>query len=688
MKIIVNKESGLSDIKTAIYYKSPIMPSGYDDLYAQYDSGRTYTDPGRDINVVSQGVYYNSGELGCDFRFFEYGLQFFLESGNPLESLGKSLEDLLTTSDGNFLGPRELKDLGKYIIPTNIEGTPGKLKYFGSFKTSNQEVYAFHAPAGISKIELYDEVLDPDTTYYDYDYGWNRGIKPKISIFLGVNEYSRVPQEYEGTERLLGPVPEYDLDSLGKLQDEIECDKMVFVVLEQKSRYGGIEISALGWTKLIEPLRNKQKEHLHSLSDVPGQLTETIPGMLFDGASGSIVGSKNTTSESPILKKKLERIDRTQYSPWKRYRLGDKVSYLGKSWISLQSENQGNNPQLSSYWALEEEMTNFFSTWFNIYSPNASIRLLGSLEDTTKINVPKYVKETVFSVYPKLGYIPEEKSVIKNQNSGIDFDIAYTENINPLEARYYLFYLIWSDQYRPAPGSTIMLPMKKKAIYPKIYIPTFLALSSNSSGWFDYSKIKEVDAAELSGGGYYTIGETLTVSLNEAIQRGLSRIESNTLSYNLPRLKFYVEKTTENPGTAEPEVEAIYDLENEDVQITLKDIIDYEEGYYLLKVDWDYRKITVSNAGDFFVEFPVANIIRTENFSTRLMPVEEGTQIDCLRVKYQGEWYRADWSGRSATWTPGTGYNTVTLQADNNGGYTLSVNNVSEELTIDVKVIL
>lgn len=687
MRIIVNKESGLSDIKTAIYYKSPIMPQSEEPLYLQYDPSTSYINLNHPSSVASQGIYYNSGELGCDFRFFEYGLDYFPESGNPLEALGKSLEDLLTKSpSGNFLGPRDLKDIGKYIIPTSISGTPGDLKYFGSFTTSDQEVYVFNVPEGISKIELFCEVLSPDVTYYDYDYGYQRGLRPAISIYLGVDSSGRVSQEFKGTQYILGPEPEYDIDSLGKLQDERECQKMVFFSLEQKRRYGEIEISTKAWTKLIEPLRNKPQEHLHSLSDIPSQITEPIEGLYFDGASGSVLGTRDTRP-SPILSRKRRKIDPRQYSRWKRYRLGDEVIMGGKSWISLRDENQGEIPGFSGSWALLEKMTNFFSTWFNIYSPDAKIRLNNSIDDVSKINVPRYVKESVFSVYPNLGYLPETKSVIESANPDVMFNISYTENMNPLEKTYYQFYLTWGS-IRPTPGSIINLPMKKKEIEPKIYIPYFLTKSSGGSGWFDYNNVKEVP---LAGSGYYTIGEEIRVNLDPILRSiGNSQLDNNTLTYNLPKLKYYVEKVTENQGTSEAEIETVYSEDYEGVTITLIDTIDYEEGSYFLKVDWDYKKVTVSNSGDFAIEKPVCDIIRTQKYTSRIVPLP-GTSlnIECLRIKLGNSDWVDDipWSGRVATWRPSGEYNIVSLITDNErpGEYILTVDKVTEDIIIDIK---
>ena len=690
MKVIA-KESGLTEIKTAIYYKSPVMPYGIEDLYTQLDPNRNYTMTGREVNVISQGVYYNSGELGCDFRFFEYGLKYFFESGNPLESFGKDFEELLTKDGDKFLGPRELGDIGKYIIPTNLpQGlAPGKLKYFGKFRTSSQEVYAFYVPEGISKIELYDEVLDPTGTYYDYDYGWQQISKPGISIYLGVTSDGKVPRAWKDTDMILGPTPETDLDSLGSLQDERDCSKMVFIVLEQKSRYGGIDISVTAWTKLLEPLRNKPEAHLRTLSDLPEQTVETIPGLIFDGASGSILGRKLENPQMPILKKKQQRINSLDWNAFRRYRLGEEAVYSGETWVSLGNENFGNNPKMSPKWARKEEMTNFFSTWFNILCKDGKISLLGSGKETTRINVPRYVKESVFRLNPNLGYLPASPEVIKSSNPDINLDVIYTENFDLNELRYYMFYLIWSEDSKPEPGATIILPMEKRKIQPKLYVPYFLASPSSSDTWFDYSNTKEVDLSEVRG-QYFTIDEEFKMPVGTAIRSIGDTLSYNTLAYNLQRLKFYVDKKSDQ-GESTFDLESIWDPETGDVSIFLEDKVDYEECSYYLKVSWDYRKIIISNSGDYAIESPVSDVIRTENFSTKIKPILPDTTPKTLRVKYRGEWINdIPFDGRSATWTSGNRENIITLSVSSDPefeGYILRVSNVTEDLVIDIKVV-
>ena len=156
MRVVVNKKSELGQILTAVYYKSPAMPLDVPNLWNTLDSASQAL---LRTSGKAQEIRYDAGELGVDYRFFEYGLQYFPNPDGILPAVSEGMADtLFRDSSGTWIGTGEFKDIGKYIIPTHTSASGGRsgIKFFGSFQTSTQEIYTFPAGPGISKIELYD----------------------------------------------------------------------------------------------------------------------------------------------------------------------------------------------------------------------------------------------------------------------------------------------------------------------------------------------------------------------------------------------------------------------------------------------------------------------------------------------------------------------------------------------------
>lgn len=737
MRVIVNQKSNIGEILTAVYYKSPAMPLDVPNLYSSLDSGTqallrssTSVAPG-----VAQEIRYNAGELGVDYRFFEYGLTSFPSPEGILPCMSADMAKVLfwdekgndNPSDDLWLGIGEFKGFSKYIIPTNIPGLEKSgLKFFGSFRTTTQEIYTFPAGPGISKIELYDVNIDPSevSKFYDHDLGYGdfyKTYKPVISIYLGCSKSGNTPRWsnniYNKDSRYFLETQENSVDRVMdmdyKLYSERFDSKVVFLAIGQKEE-DKLQISYNAWLKLYDPLRNKPDyDVLEKEKTVdPPQIGKTIENSCFDLASGSYLGNYED-AQKPILSDKLKKIDKSRYSRWKRYKAGDPAIYGGVSWTSLCDDNCGNLPGLSSKWTLTKRMTDFYTSWFLVKCQEVE-----DIRPGFRINVPDYQKESMFKLYPKPGYIPTE-AVIGRLNADRDIDRAVmTENIDVDELRYYIFYLKWNPESKvngALRGKIIDLgKLEKKPLSPTILIPEIVVQNEGGKMVCTWNnKHNEYDIAVE--GKKIVIDDELEISIYDQViaqvtgGTGINKPSANNAFQSLVgKMKFSLKYVKSIPGktweTGESEIEPWVTIGRRNIDVgqdLLTDIVlheksvDYENCVYTLVPGWDYKKITVSNSGDFDIEYPVFDVVRTENFSSGVLS-RDGAVPSEIMVKYpleSGEW--SEWQhqpviSNQASWRmPGNSNENIVnldIKPGSPGFYTLGVTNVTTNLIIDIKV--
>ena len=705
MRIVVNRNIG--EIVTAIYYKSPAMPIGSEDLYSTLDAG---TQAQTLTTTKAQEIRYDSGELGVDYRFFEYGLQYFPEPDGILPTISSGLaNELFRNEDGDWIGTGDFKHIGKYIIPSNAANdSVSGLKFFGSFQTSTQRIYTFPAGPGISKIDLYDTSIDPSeiSRIYDYDLGYGDfRIQPAISIYLGCTaDLESTPRWSEHiSERVGGPDLTRDLDYI--LYSERYDSKVVFLAIGQRKEKN-LQISYNAWLKLYEPLRNKPEYDV--LKDEryndPEQTGETLRESYFDLASGTYLGDKDERKK-PILTEKLKEIKEGQYSRWKRYGPGDTVMYSGKAWTSLCSDNCGNIPGFSTKWVLSECTTNFYTSWFTINCPEAK-----RLDPGIKINVPDYQKESMFKLYPKPGYIPNE-AVVRDFDDDEDISrVVMTENIDVDEERYYAFYIKW-DATRKSEGAirgkVVNLSLEPKPLSPVLRSPSFIVQKEGGRKVCTWgTALSDGDTLSIPGGDI-VIDNQLNVSILPAIPivpgADVTQLEANEAFRSLlGKIKFSLDYIKSIPGSTwgpgKSEVEPWVKIEENEEGNLLSDIIlhedkvDYETCTYILIPEWNYKKVTVSNSGDFDIEYPVLDVIRTEDFMSGVFS-RYGLSPSELMIKYQlegeetwSEWNHAPFRGGLASWNYNDNVVTLTLDPTDSNYYDLKVQGVTMNLIIDIKV--
>jgi hypothetical protein len=714
MRVVVNKKSELGQILTAVYYKSPAMPLDVPNLWNTLDSASQAL---LRTSGKAQEIRYDAGELGVDYRFFEYGLQYFPNPDGILPAVSEGMADtLFRNSSGTWIGTGEFKDIGKYIIPTNtsMSGRSG-IKFFGSFQTSTQEIYTFPAGPGISKIELYDCNIEPSeiSGIYDADLGYSNEYREHliISFYLGCSgELSGTPRWSNNfkSEYFIGDV-QRDIDLDWKLYSERFDSKVVFLSVSQR-REKNLQVSYNAWLKLYEPLRNKPSYDvlLSEKTKDPTQTGETIKGHKFDLASGSYLGSLDSRPK-PILEEKLRKQAKldsgNMYNAWRRYGPGDIARYDGKLWVSLCQDNCGNTPEYSGKWVLQDRTTDFYTSWFIVKCQDAKEIVPGA-----KINVPDYQKESAFEVYPKPGYIPTEANVNSLGKDKTISRVVMTENVDLDEKRYYIFYVKWDPKEKAngnIRGRVLELRLEKKPLSPVIRIPDFIV--QRYQGKYELTWNNNIDSFNLEvPGKNIVIDDPLDCSIIDNIRlkvapgTGLTKKQADDAFESfIEKLEFTLEYEKSVPGetweTGGSEVEPVvkvFSSSNMISDIILhEDKVDYETCKYTLIPGWSYKKVTVSNSGDFDIEYPVFDVIRTEDYRSGVFS-RTGVRPSELMIKYRldygewSEWQHASFNGSEASWYhPGGGHrNEVHLDRDGDDLYKLQVKSVTIDLIIDIKV--
>ena len=245
----------------------------------------------------SPQTYYNAGKAGVDYRFLEYGVSYFASSPddfNILENLS-----ILRTQEFFGLGNNEvpgydaLENLYNTAIPCDITDTDGEefYNYFGSFVSNQKYIFVFLVPPGIQKMRLFQDTTGTSGSDTDCD------------IYI---EFSSDPEAKEVIE-----------------------GKVVYLSITQVGVQGskGVQVAYKSWMQLVNPVRHKP-ENLISVSDTRAEIPriDRRGSVWYDMASGTIIGNKEIR-RSAILDKKLQEIDKTQYSKWRVYMKGEKVLY-------------------------------------------------------------------------------------------------------------------------------------------------------------------------------------------------------------------------------------------------------------------------------------------------------------------------------------------------------------------------
>jgi len=394
--------------------------------YAKYYSSSTYGS-----NSSVETIYYNAGKAGIDYRFLEYGMSYSLSEDEDDSILSFIREQDLSgkvSSEIEFLNDTILpggSDLCPYYPDDTYIPQTNNLNFFGSFVVGLKNIYVFHVPELVWKIELFENL--PGTSGNE---------SPVIRITLN--------------------------DGL-----EWEYEEYVFLSSTQNSSQStpDVNISYEAWKKLINPLRNKKKRNLQSTCARVSQLEEPIQGIYFDGASGTILGTKKEES-TPILDSMKGMIRPDRFSKWRNYKKGETIQEDGKTYISLSDNNIGGiSPRFSPKWAVLSNLSNLTKTVTFLCKHGVFELDNKENEDEMTINIFGEEKEKIFRLT-----LPPGVNININDISGLGYlirmnsvdEIAKTgERYNEIVVSSTL--ALSSDTVNiPVTGDDIDIPVKIK----------------------------------------------------------------------------------------------------------------------------------------------------------------------------------------------------------------------------------
>lgn len=401
------EQGGLSDLSTAVFY-------GTEDrlFFPHVDLMEPEAEQQMLDDMVTLGyqykgqkvLYHGSNKTIMDFDFAEYNFQQHLEKAK-YNNLFKVPE--LDIYSKNLVGYK-LEDIGKFektMFPTLIrENEDNGAGYFGTLMVSNQLLYYFSVPKWVRTIELYPGVVetnntwintasaDPGKNFYEIDFlnklgsartGRQPSETPSLIIHLGPrsnlrNNPSGMYFDRDPMRLMTNRVEDYTPTlEYSHLVDEVSQSKVVWLVISNEDdKVDSINLSYVSWTENDNANRNKYLWNLRNdefkAKVDPIEIDETT-GYIFDRRSGYLLSTK-PAENSPLLQKKLRRIQGDLYNSNSVYKKGDRVLYAltpegeNKTWICLRDDITGeaNKPiPGGDNWELLPE----------IYSPNVTYAL-------------------------------------------------------------------------------------------------------------------------------------------------------------------------------------------------------------------------------------------------------------------------------------------------------------------------
>lgn len=371
MRVVINKQD-FSGIGTAVFYKKhKFFP---EDINIIPEEERS------ELNFTSDLVkYHGSSNNFPSINFAEYDFSYLV---NKYKFDNKLLITELDRKSQELIGKNidDTNKIEKILFPTLIDSEEEQIKYFGSMKINDRNIFFFEIPNDYDKIEIYDDVLNSNTdingeSFIEYEYLELSGlyeetrIIPSIVIYLGPeNKYLNNPTNmyYEDDpmrtlsyRREAGGERKSDV-VYSRLIDEILGKKVVYLLLATNDTVIDFNIALSAWNNNDNSNRNKWKYNIrndeyYNIKNNVG-IVEEDNNIYLDKKSDTILGNYAITSSCPIKTKKLNRLYCDIYSETKLYSLGEEASYLNQIWASNISNNLGNYPEENSpYWTLKNK---------------------------------------------------------------------------------------------------------------------------------------------------------------------------------------------------------------------------------------------------------------------------------------------------------------------------------------------
>lgn len=162
--------------------------------------------------------------------------------------------------------------------------------------------------------------------------------------FLEIGPSSGIVEIYESSEDN-DPRVTIDFDS-----NENRFWKFLYLYISA-TKVLSINLSYEAWKIDKDPYRNRGKYVLKE-SDYKNYIINPVNESGIDKRSGTLLG--NIVEENtPILRKKIGKLNYIDYSPKIVYSSGDEVKYNNETYISISDHNVGNYPVISKEWMLK-----------------------------------------------------------------------------------------------------------------------------------------------------------------------------------------------------------------------------------------------------------------------------------------------------------------------------------------------
>ena len=688
MKTIINESSG--DVGTAVFYR-----------WHQFIPKNTVIlGPDRETLLNSckadKVQYKGSRSKASSGDFSEYNFLFDLEKEKFNDQF---LINLLNNKSKELVGKKldDLEKVEKILFPTCIDEEGDYTEeFFGSTLISNQTFITLEADGagvnnkpGIWKIELYEEgitsnnsnggfieeeLLDTNITTYE------KTASPIITITLGPGPevknnstdmyFSYDPQltEKEKNERL-------SLSEYKKLTEEITMYKVVWLLLALDNSVTSINLSYKSWIDSINPNRNmkdyiiRNDEYYSTRNQV--NIIEKAKDYNYwhDKNSETLVGNKEITTH-PILDRKLRKVRRNSsiYSPFVEYNLGDRITYDGRTWESLCSNNKGNSPTISNYWTLSSNINNIFTS------------------------------RVVIIINPDIGgYSNPGGSITVNTNSLVDFRIfenpGYSINeenpcsyeIDSPEENYIL-----TVSRDPNLGNQITLSVSNwvNAIRTgKLYInfiPVYSTISlsmSDGTGTVSYDQWEtQYSDDTLKLYKFIVNGVENNPNFNE--NNELTAYNGDEIGFIFKEFKKYSLKDitlTYLSSTGETKTRTITPEVLEDNSVKVTDIVDYSSSTYTLNVVPKVLTVYVSESNGFEVSNVIGRVTYGENYNLYFY---SDSIFSKVTVKSKNETIEFTNTELDKAKPIDTNTQVTISKAENNEDYCIEINNIQYNLEI------
>lgn len=368
MKVNIINSELLHNIKTIVLYSfKKFIPTDKSKLIRE--------------NHLAEKVLYLGNENQLSSRDdIEYGFDFQIDKQKYNDN---SKISFLTNESKDLIGlnTEDIVIIEKSAFPTNTKiDEVENYSYFGTCTINNSKVIVLDLQEKIYKIEFYEDIILSNNTsgkFIDYETGMSELAQPSFIITLGPekNIESLADDNYyendKPSETITIPILE-----LRKLKEEVDCKKYLIISFpESKKDNIKVNLAYDSWLRDDKnPLRNLNKfllrndEFFSSLNNI--NPIKQVSTYLLDSNTGTILSNTKITNQCPILNRKISKQQsgdsEVNWESTVKYDLGALVYFNNKLYESLEKNNIGNVPSLSSKWEEENKLSDFFTSRLSI----------------------------------------------------------------------------------------------------------------------------------------------------------------------------------------------------------------------------------------------------------------------------------------------------------------------------------